>query len=67
MEKIYQCEICCFEIFSPTEIYGCPQCAITLSRVQRFWGQLKEPYSIVQHCLSLINVEHKKCNQKTEN
>jgi hypothetical protein len=64
MEKIYQCEICSFEIFSPTEIYGCPQCAITLSRVQRFWGQLKEPYSVAQHCLSLIdyfeNVEHKK-------
>lgn len=30
------------------------QAAVTLSRVQRFWGQLKEPYTVAQHCLSLV-------------
>lgn len=30
------------------------QVAITLSRVQRFWCQLKEPYTVSQHCLSMV-------------
>ncbi len=30
------------------------QSAITLSRVQRFWGQLRESYSVAQHCLALV-------------
>ena len=30
------------------------QVAITLSRVQRFWGQLKESYTVAQHCLSMV-------------
>lgn len=30
------------------------QAAVTLSRVQRFWGQLREPYTVAQHCLSLV-------------
>lgn len=32
------------------------QAATTLTRVQRFWGQLREPYSVAQHCLSLVEV-----------
>ncbi len=31
------------------------QAAITLSRVQRFWGQCRESYSVAQHCLSLVD------------
>lgn len=30
------------------------QTAVTLSRVQRFWGQLRESYTVSQHCLSLV-------------
>jgi hypothetical protein len=30
------------------------QLAVTLSRVQRFWGQCRESYSVAQHCLSLV-------------
>ena len=30
------------------------QAAVTLSRIQRFWGQLKEPYTVAQHCLSMV-------------
>jgi len=30
------------------------QAAVTLSRVQRFWGQLRESYTVAQHCLSLV-------------
>lgn len=30
------------------------QSAVTLSRLQRFWGQLKKPYSVAQHCLSMV-------------
>lgn len=30
------------------------QAAITLSRVQRFWGQCRESYTVAQHCLSLV-------------
>lgn len=30
------------------------QLAITLTRVQRFWGQCRESYSVAQHCLSLV-------------
>jgi len=31
------------------------QSAITLSRINRFWGQTRESYSVAQHCLSLVN------------
>ena len=30
------------------------QSAVTLSRLQRFWGQLRESYSVAQHCLSMV-------------
>jgi len=30
------------------------QSAITLSRINRFWGQTRESYSVAQHCLSLV-------------
>ncbi|MBC8214082.1 MAG: hypothetical protein ISR90_01660 [Candidatus Marinimicrobia bacterium] len=30
------------------------QSAVTLSRLQRFWGQLRESYSVAQHCLALV-------------
>ncbi len=30
------------------------QSAITLSRINRFWGQTREAYSVAQHCLSLV-------------
>lgn len=30
------------------------QSAITLSRLQRFWGQCRESYTVAQHCLSLV-------------
>ncbi len=32
------------------------QLAITLSRVQRFWGQCRENYSVGQHCLSMVQL-----------
>ena len=32
------------------------QLAITLSRVQRFWGQCRESYSVAQHCLSMVQL-----------
>jgi hypothetical protein len=31
------------------------QLAVTLSRVQRFWGQCRESYTVAQHCLSLLD------------
>lgn len=30
------------------------QSAVTLSRLQRFWGQCRESYTVAQHCLSLV-------------
>lgn len=30
------------------------QLAVTLSRIQRFWGQLRESYTVAQHCLSMV-------------
>ena len=30
------------------------QLAVTLSRVQRFWSQCRESYTVAQHCLSLV-------------
>jgi len=30
------------------------QAAVTLSRIQRFWGQLKVGYTVAQHCLSMV-------------
>lgn len=30
------------------------QAAVTLSRVQRFWGQCREPYTVAQHCMSMV-------------
>lgn len=35
------------------------QLAVTLSRVQRFWGQCKESYTVAQHCLSLVEQAEK--------
>jgi hypothetical protein len=32
------------------------QAAITLSRLQRFWGQCREEYSVAQHCLSMVEM-----------
>lgn len=32
------------------------QLAITLSRVQRFWGQCRENYTVGQHCLSMVQL-----------
>ena len=31
------------------------QLAVILSRVQRFWGQCRESYTVAQHCLSLLD------------
>lgn len=35
------------------------QLAVTLSRVQRFWGQCRESYTVAQHCLSLVEQAEK--------
>jgi len=35
------------------------QLAVTLSRVQRFWGQCRENYTVAQHCLSLVKQAEK--------
>jgi len=35
------------------------QSAITLSRINRFWGQTRESYSVAQHCLSLVEQAQK--------
>lgn len=32
------------------------QCAVTLSRLQRFWGQCRESYTVAQHCLSMVEL-----------
>jgi len=32
------------------------QCAVTLSRLQRFWGQCRESYTVAQHCLSMVEI-----------
>jgi len=32
------------------------QAAVTLSRIQRFWGQCREPYTVAQHCLSMVDL-----------
>ena len=32
------------------------QLAITLSRVERFWGQCRESYTVAQHCLSMVSL-----------
>lgn len=32
------------------------QLAVTLSRIQRFWGQLRESYTVAQHCLSMVEL-----------
>ncbi len=32
------------------------QLAITLSRVQRFWAQCRESYTVAQHCLSMVGL-----------
>ncbi|MCK9549487.1 hypothetical protein [Aquamicrobium sp.] len=32
------------------------QAAITLSRLQRFWGQCRESYTVAQHCLSMVEM-----------
>jgi hypothetical protein len=32
------------------------QSAVTLSRLQRFWGQCREPYTVAQHCLSMVEL-----------
>lgn len=32
------------------------QAAVTLSRIQRFWGQCRESYSVAQHCLSMVEL-----------
>lgn len=41
------------------------QCAVTLSRLQRFWGQCRESYTVAQHCLSMTELfNHDKELQK---
>lgn len=32
------------------------QAAVTLSRLQRFWGQCRESYTVAQHCLSMVEM-----------
>lgn len=32
------------------------QAAVTLSRLQRFWGQCRESYTVAQHCLSMVEL-----------
>ncbi len=32
------------------------QSAVTLSRLQRFWGQCRESYTVAQHCLSMVEL-----------
>ena len=32
------------------------QCAVTLARLQRFWGQCRESYTVAQHCLSMVEM-----------
>lgn len=32
------------------------QCAVTLSRVQRFWGQCRISYTVAQHSLAMVEI-----------
>jgi 5'-nucleotidase len=40
------------------------QSAITLSRINRFWGQTRETYSVSQHCLALVQEAEKEGRDK---